>query len=277
MVGKMPDLETEWYFAIASMMNKVSLNGRGLYAIESKPAEIQDHELIFYGPMGIAAAIPAEGKTFHGVLHKLTKEDMARLDQIEVSVTRSPAKARLYDGTLIDCAVYCEDPEKKKAASGGEDRPPEQRYIDIMIEGCKMYGVSEEYIAKLGRMETRPRLDPKDFATFKVPENAPTMTAEEVAKADGADADGKKNPKYFSVNGKVIECLEGCPPQMAAMWKGDITLQNAKAKYDPKYGMPEKLEDMTAEHKAASEHLIADNIKEGKPLAGKLKCVALLK
>ena len=43
------DQGTQWYFAIASMMNQVSLGARKLYPTESIAAEILDFELIFYG------------------------------------------------------------------------------------------------------------------------------------------------------------------------------------------------------------------------------------
>eukprot|EP00966_Prymnesium_polylepis_P245205 5672531-Prymnesium_polylepis.2 len=106
-LGTGPEL---YYFTIASMMNNVSLNARGLFSLESKPAELQDHDIISYGPLGMAGAVPAPGKSFHGVLHKLTAEDMAKLDKIEMSVARRPGKARLYDRAFVDCSVYCDDP-----------------------------------------------------------------------------------------------------------------------------------------------------------------------
>ena len=64
--------ENEWYFAIGSMMNKVSVNARKVYPTQSKPAEILDYELIFFGGGGMACALAAKGKSFHGVLHKCT-------------------------------------------------------------------------------------------------------------------------------------------------------------------------------------------------------------
>ena len=38
-----------WYFAIASMMNLISLKARKLVPKKSIPGELQDFELIFYG------------------------------------------------------------------------------------------------------------------------------------------------------------------------------------------------------------------------------------
>jgi len=58
------------------MMNKVSITNRGVIPVESLPAEILDYELIFFGSMGMACAQVAEGKSFHGVLHKVSEEHM---------------------------------------------------------------------------------------------------------------------------------------------------------------------------------------------------------
>jgi len=91
----------EWYFAIASMMNPVSLNNHGIFPKDSLAAEVMDYELIFYGPTGMAAAKPSLGKSFHGVLHKCTTEEMAELDRVEITVPRTKATAKLYDGTLL--------------------------------------------------------------------------------------------------------------------------------------------------------------------------------
>ena len=263
-----------YYFAIASMMNNVSLNARGLFSLESKPAELQDHDIIFYGPLGMAGAVPAPGKSFHGVLHKLTADDMAKLDKIEMSVARRPGKARLYDGALVDCSVYCDDPEKKKATQqAGKDQPPEERYVDIMVEGAAAHAVAEEYIAKLRAMPTRPRPNPADFIAFQPPaEGVPAWSfAEAMSKGDGAD--GK--PHYFVVNGKVVELLDTASP-LAKFLVGDITLQSAKMKYDPKYGMPESFEAMSDEHRAYIEDGMARTAQEGGPMHGKLRLVATI-
>ncbi len=58
----------------------------------------------------MASAKPEAGKSFHGVLHKCTAKEMEILDNIETIYERIPSKAKLYDGTLVDCTVYSEDP-----------------------------------------------------------------------------------------------------------------------------------------------------------------------
>eukprot|EP00494_Astrolonche_serrata_P012428 UN12532 len=57
-------------------------------------------------------AIPEKGSAFHGVLHKLTREEMKKLDKIEgEGYVRVPCKATFYDGTRVTASVYSQTPE----------------------------------------------------------------------------------------------------------------------------------------------------------------------
>ena len=71
--------------------------------------------------MGMACALAGKGKSFHGVLHKCTNEEMKTLDSIEAGYDRIKALAKLYDGTMLDCTVYA-DPTGKIDRSS--DKPP---------------------------------------------------------------------------------------------------------------------------------------------------------
>ena len=82
------------------MMNPISLNNREIHPLESKPAEIQDYKIVFFGSAGMACADPEVGASFHGVLHKVTAKEMMVLDKIESVYSRIPSKAKLYDGTI---------------------------------------------------------------------------------------------------------------------------------------------------------------------------------
>ena len=75
---------------------------------------------------------------------------MQVLDKIESVYQRIPSKAKLYDGKIIDCTVYG-DPTGKIDRS--RDRPPTERYLDIMIAGATQHGVKAEYIAHLRGLE----------------------------------------------------------------------------------------------------------------------------
>ena len=73
--------------------------------MESHPAECLDFELAF-GGYGMAVALPGEGKSFHGVLHKITETEMKALDEIERGYKRTSAKCKLIDGTILDSTLY---------------------------------------------------------------------------------------------------------------------------------------------------------------------------
>lgn len=64
---------------------------------------------------------------------------MQVLDQIEQAYQRSSIKVKLYDGKIIDAWVYKrqDDCERNKKV----DKPPTERYLDIMIRGASYYGV----------------------------------------------------------------------------------------------------------------------------------------
>ena len=144
----------EWYFAIGAMMNFTSITNRGVYPKESMPAEVQDYELIFIGGLGMGAANPCPGKSFHGVLHKLSANHMKILDTIERGYKRLSAKCKLYDGTEMDCSLYTDADGKFDRSA---DKPPSERYIQVMCEGAEMHGVKLEYIQTLKEMEVVPR------------------------------------------------------------------------------------------------------------------------
>merc|ERR1712146_758165 len=97
------------------------------------------------------------------------------------------------------------------------DKPPTERYITIIIEGCEHYGVKREYIDWLKSLEYQKRKDPSEFDTIPVPENAPTMTMDDVKAADGVG----DNPLYMTVNGKVMNIpkLEGPAKQIFKITK----------------------------------------------------------
>ena len=246
----------DYYFAIGSMINPVSIRNRGINPISSEPAELLDHRIGFFTSDGYAEAVPEVGASFHGVIHHLTKEDMTKLDKIEQLYDRRTATARLYDGTTRTVSVYIQSDLEK--AKGMENGLPKERYLGIMIAGCRHYGVDPKYIEFLENHESVPRLSPDKYLSFGSAENCDrSMTLTEVLENDGSD--GK--PLYMSVNGKVIELTHDRESRMFQDFyhmfqnMGQIgELFIAKVVYEPRYGVPERLEDVTPEHAAYCEH-----------------------
>ena len=64
---------------------------------------------------------------------------MEILDKIELNYSRSPAKVKLYDGSIIDATVYTRP--NVQARGSDVDKPPTERYIDIMVRGATHFGV----------------------------------------------------------------------------------------------------------------------------------------
>jgi len=54
----------------------------------------------------------------------MSDEDMVILDKIEATVSRTKGKAKLYDGTFVDCTVYSNPPKIDPAGGASEDKPP---------------------------------------------------------------------------------------------------------------------------------------------------------
>jgi len=185
-----------------------------------------------------------EGASFHGVLHRMSAADMQVLDGYEGNVTRKAAKARLYDGTLIDCTVYAEDKDKKKQVGEGDvNNPPPERYVEIMIEGATHFKVKPDYIAKLKALETTPRKPIADMVAFPVPENPRVFTQAEVENGLFEDM------PVCHLNGKVLAFVGDKNSQFGKLFAAnnqgkEATLMLANAKYDPKYGKVATYEEL---------------------------------
>merc|ERR1719191_1047694 len=126
----------------------------------------------------------------------------------------------------------------------------------MMIHGCKHYGVAQSWIDWLEKHPFRPRKPVSEFLKYTVPPNLPIWTMAEVERGDGEDG----RPIYYVINGKVIEYLGPRDGDMFRSFveprKGtDTTVNRARRMYDPKYGLPESLKDMSTEHRAAIEDM----------------------
>lgn len=247
-----------WYFAIGSMINPISMSGRGLHPLSSVAAEILNYKIHFYGASGMAEAIPEQGASFHGVLHKMTAEDQQFLDGIERDLTPTKCTCKLYndDKKLIDAVVYT----RPNAIRGEDiDRPPSQRYLDIIIEGCQHFGVKEEYIQWLQVHEAQPRKRLGDLSTLQLPYNLPKMTMDDVVAADGHES----RNLFVTLNGKVLNMIF---PEKNSFRQLMMTQKAAGVHawevhsnlllYDPMFGSLKSPDDITKECAARIEDRI---------------------
>ena len=231
-----------YYFAIGSMMNIVSITNRKVFPVESFPAEALNHILEFGGKLGMGLATPKEGESFHGVVHKLTDTHMRLLDTIERGYARTPITCRKYDGTEMTAYIYTDG---NGSFDRSADKPPSERYINIMTDGAKMFGVKQSHIDWLTNHEQVPRKDPADFLSWEVPEGVPTWTMQEIREAK----------MHYALNGKVFkrEFLNKTP-DLTQFKKGregrHVEMIIQMMLYEPKYGTHKTIEEFQPEHRA---------------------------
>ncbi|CAB9500357.1 AIG2-like family [Seminavis robusta] len=254
------DATNMWYLAIGSMMLPHSYDNRHFYPQKSHPGELFDFRLGFFSSQGFAEAIPSPGDSLHGVMHRVTAEQMRELDKIEVGYVRRIGKARPYgngsDGQqeLVDVTVYC----RPDGTNNNEDdnKPPKERYIGIMIAGAKHFGVDPSYVEYLEKHDFQPRTPPSEFKAFEDPSDK-SMEYAQVPASPGVNGE-----LFFSVNGKVLQ-LSHPPDSLLGTF-----LKDAQTKYGPhlevvwsqtffdaKYGVVKDFKDCTQEHSAYIEDM----------------------
>ena len=264
---------TVWYFAIGSMTNPVSLKQRNLSPLQSFPALLRGYRLGFFTRLGFAGAVADESSSFHGVLHQMTLSEMEQLDKIEAGYDKVSVLAHKYDGTTQECYVYI----LKAEFLSDINLPPPERYLDVIIAGCRHYNVDQSHITYLESCERKPRKQPHEFARIPDVEDKPIWTMEQVALGDGKRG-GDNGPYYTVVNGKVREFIGPKDYIVFKMftqlnvWGDHYDVWNAKMMYDPKYGECASIDDMLREHCACIEDFHVNYDKEN----GYFKTVAVV-
>ena len=125
-----------------------------------------------------------------------------------------------------------------------------------MTEGAEHYGVKPEYIQWLKNHEQVPRKTLEEMKYYPLPDDAPTMSFEEVQKNIGENG----GPIYFALNGKVMQFVGTNPEQIQFTKKFSagkhVELGLSKMLYDPKFGNPQKIEDFDPLHRATLEDML---------------------
>lgn len=186
-----------WYFAIGSMINPISLHLRDLIPLFSYPAKCLDYNLVFRGFGGMADIEACPAAEFHGVVHLLTHEDMARLDALEFTYRRIPVRSIDYQGRSHLVTAYKMNGDTQTTST------PSERYLDVIVKGCEYFKVHPEYITRLKSDQVVvPRKQPHAFQSFTdIPSDA-LYSLEELAQHNGNDP---SLPIWTSVNGKILE------------------------------------------------------------------------
>jgi hypothetical protein len=146
----MPDDELTWYFAYGSnMASRVITGRRGVTPISTERARLDGYRLVFDMrgiPLlepGFASIALSAGDCVHGVLYRLTRASLTRIDRSEGAAYRS-----------IGVGVVGERSGEVVASAYANSRPvaglrPSRRYMRLICEGAREAGLPADYVAKL--------------------------------------------------------------------------------------------------------------------------------
>ncbi|MBV8092570.1 MAG: gamma-glutamylcyclotransferase [Acetobacteraceae bacterium] len=146
-----------WYFAYGANMNdKAFRERRGMRPIEWRVGRVKGYRLRFNlegRPRGRAAPanlFPDPKEEVWGVLYKITRRDLVRLDATEgVPWWRyRPLWLNAEDaaGNLVEAVTYIAQGKQR-------DGNPSLRYITLVREGARAHGLPEHYLGFLERIE----------------------------------------------------------------------------------------------------------------------------
>jgi hypothetical protein len=216
--------------------------------------------------MGYADAIIEPGSTLHGVVHVITEEELDILDKIEIFYKRRVATARLYNGEERQVQVYYAESDANPSIPDDFHKPgiPQERYLDVLIDGAKHYGVQQSYIDWLQNHEKIPRPSIDTMRSIGIVEDFPLVSIADVEFNDGYEG----RPLWISVNGKVLESCFAPESEKLVSYRqrfkqkaGNLELYFGKILYDPKFGVIKSWEDVTPEYSAWCEHRIVEHLE----------------
>jgi len=149
-----------WYFAYgANMHDSAFRERRGMCPLEWRPGRIKGYRLRFNlegRPKGKAApanieAAP-EGEVW-GVLYRITRRDLLRLDSTEGVPGRRYSSLWLdandIDGNPLKAVTYI-------ARGKDSDGNPSLRYITLLREGARAHGLPDHWIRFLDEVKHAP-------------------------------------------------------------------------------------------------------------------------
>lgn len=146
-----------WHFAFGSNMHDSAFRDRrGMRPGEWRAGRVRGYRLRFNlegRPRGKAApaniAADPDGEVW-GVLYRITRADLVRLDRSEGVPGRRYrplwVEAEDSDGNALNAATYIADGKEK-------DGRPSLRYITLLREGARAHGLPEHYLRFLDAVE----------------------------------------------------------------------------------------------------------------------------
>lgn len=146
-----------WYFAYGANMHDATFRiRRGIQPLERRIGHIRGYRLRFNlegRPKGKAAPAnlyPDPGAKVWGVVYRITRRDLMRLDSTEGVPGRGyrhvVVEVEGDDGQLFDAVTYI-------AEGRHDDGKPSLRYVTLLRDGARAHGLPADYICFLDNVE----------------------------------------------------------------------------------------------------------------------------
>jgi gamma-glutamylcyclotransferase (GGCT)/AIG2-like uncharacterized protein YtfP len=136
------------YFSYGSNLNKAQMKERCPRAKALQRAVLDDHALEFVSKTkgrGVATVIPQKGESVPGGVWSITEKCLKSLDMYEGYpnvYNREERKVRLESGETVSAIIYFMTP-------GFEQSFPLSRYVELIVQGYKDFGISDDDLLKL--------------------------------------------------------------------------------------------------------------------------------
>jgi len=141
-----------WYFAYASNMSRAQMKQRAGDWQEEKLARLENYELNFdkiaRGGTGTGNIVLGEGKVVHGVLYRLSEQQMRALDRFE-SV---PEHYRRIEVNVVDAEGNKVAAQAYLARKVRKGLKPDRAYLQRIIEGAEEHNLPADYVEQLKKI-----------------------------------------------------------------------------------------------------------------------------
>ncbi len=140
--------QTRLYFAYGANMDPAVLARRGIQPLSSQAAWVDGFHFEFSVPglpvlePGFATIRPQEGARVHGVAHRLTTDDLQRLDGFESDQERFEVPLGGVPEDDQPATTYRSFMHKKGLR-------PSRRYLHVLIRGAELHDLPVAWIAQL--------------------------------------------------------------------------------------------------------------------------------
>ncbi len=144
-----------WYFSYgANMTRQILVGRRGVKPISSELARLKGYHLVFTQPglpfiePAFASIAPREKHDVFGVLHNILPEDLITIDNFE-----GPEYERVeFDVHGIKSGKVTAWTYRSRNPCAGLE--PSIRYLNLILDGAREFGLPEAYIAELLKTNT---------------------------------------------------------------------------------------------------------------------------